>query len=113
MDSDRDTEISDESVKRERDFADSLINVQTPSDRQSISLIVSRVSKYFFGKWGLECAVIWQEWQARLPGDQLHDPRQRRVWLAGAEWSGKDHPDQHHDVQAESEHGPDEDFRIR
>lgn len=44
------TEISDESVKKEREYADSLINVQTPDDRQNISLIVSRISKYFFGK---------------------------------------------------------------
>ena len=48
------TEISDESVKQEQELTDSLINVQTPDDRRNLSLIVSRVSKYFFGKDVLE-----------------------------------------------------------
>lgn len=48
------TEINDESVKQEQELTDSLINVQTPDDRRNLSLIVSRVSKYFFGKYVLE-----------------------------------------------------------
>lgn len=53
------TDISDESVKQEQELTDSPINIQTPDDRRNLSLIVSRISKYFFGKYVLEELDEW------------------------------------------------------
>ena len=50
MDSENKLDVQDEDVAKEKSFVDTIFDSITPTNRQSISLIVSNISKVFFSK---------------------------------------------------------------